>query len=492
MIKTPASKWPCKISSGLRRKANIYFVAAACLLSACGGGTHKQDTDPAGRQSDASVDFPIKLSDNHRFFVDQAGHPFFWLGDTGWLLLSKLNEGQVTEYLDDRQRKGFNVIQVMVIHSLDEKNVYGRTALVDGDLSRPDTATARGSDTLSYWQGLDSAVAKTARRNMAIVLVPVWGSVGKSGKVTRRQATQFGNFLASRYHDAKNVIWFNGGDVLGSDSSAIWEALGHAIKSHNPHQLMSFHPRGRTQSSEWFQEASWLDFNCFQSGHRRYDQDTDTDSHQYGEDNYKYVQVDYQKTPVKPTLDAEPSYEGIPQGLHDSLELRWDAASIRRYGYWSVFAGAGGFTYGANAIMQFFDPSKGVAGAYGVRTGWKQALQDTAAGQMIYLKNLMLSRSYLTRVPDTAAVMDQGEKYDYVAATQGDGYAFFYTPNGRTFKIDLTRIHAADKKIRFSWFNPRNGQTTGQQTIDTGDTYQADPPGEKKHGNDWVLIVDKV
>ena len=55
---------------------------------------------------------------------------------------------------------------------------------------------------------------------------------------------------------------------------------------------------------------------------------------------------DYALKPTKPTLDGEPSYEHIPEGLHDSLNRRWNAADIRRYAYWSVFAGAAGFTYG--------------------------------------------------------------------------------------------------------------------------------------------------
>ena len=41
---------------------------------------------------------------------------------------------------------------------------------------------------------------------------------------------------------------------------------------------------------------------------------------------------------LKPVLDAEPSYEGIPQGLHDPAQPRWRDCDVRRYGYWSVFA----------------------------------------------------------------------------------------------------------------------------------------------------------
>lgn len=466
-----------------------FALSLAMLFCACHSNGEK-DTKADHISLNTKSVFPIRVSENHRYFVDQQGHPFFWLGDTGWLLLSKLNQPQVTTYLNDRQAKGFNVIQVMVIHELDEKNADGQAALLDKDLSRPDTATLKGK--LNYWQGLDTLIAKAERRNMLVAMVPVWGSVVKSGKVSKAQATAFARFLAGRYHGAKNVVWLNGGDIPGSDSTAIWQAIGQIIKQQNPGQLMSFHPRGRTQSSMWFHKAAWLDFNCFQSGHRRYDQDNEPGSLQYGEDNYKYVQADYKLRPVKPTLDAEPSYEGIPQGLHDSLQPRWDAAAIRRYAYWSVFAGACGFTYGANGVMQFYDPTKAIAGSYGVIKGWEQALEDTASGQLIFLKNLLLSKPYLTRVPDTAAVIDQGTRYDYVAVTKAAHYALFYTPNGRNFQVRLKGLLEGTSPMEFSWFNPRNGQTTEKQAVKTKDLYMADPPGETVHGNDWVLIIEQV
>ena len=484
-----------KKSNKIRIKNFAALLASGVLLGAAFSGCGNTENGDQGQQQVASAPvYPIKVSDNHHYFVDQKGNPFFWLGDTGWLLLSKLSQKNVDKYLDDRQQKGMNVIQVMVIHSLDEKNVFDRTALIDGDLGRPDTAVAKDGSTLNYWQCLDSAVKKAADRNMIMALVPTWGSVVKSGKVSREQMKSFAQFLADRYKDAKNVVWFNGGDLLGTDSTAIWEVLGSTIKAANPDQLMSFHPLGRHQSSMWFHDASWLDFNSFQSGHKDYAQDTAKESLQYAEDNYKYVQTDFLKEPIKPTLDAEPSYEGIPHGLHDSLDVRWDAAAIRRYGYWSVFAGGAGFTYGANAIMQFYDPSKGVGGAYGVTKGWEDALSDTAAGQMIHLKELMQTLSkdqYLNRVPDDNAVLDQGVKYDYIAATKADDYKFLYTFNGRPFKVDISELEKSAGSLEATWFNPRTGEMGEPTQVAESGQYEATPPGGKAYGNDWVLILKK-
>ncbi len=57
----------------------------------------------------------------------------------------------------------------------------------------------------------------------------------------------------------------------------------------------------------------------FQSGHKDYSQD----SLGFGEDNWRYVKIDYEKTPHKPTLDGEPSYENIPHGLHNPNIPYW-------------------------------------------------------------------------------------------------------------------------------------------------------------------------
>src|SRR6266542_4366724 len=79
----------------------------------------------------------LKISANHRYFTDQNGNPFFWLGDTGWLLFSKLTREEADQYLEDRRQKGFTVIQVMVLHTVAAVNVYGDSALINKKVSAP-------------------------------------------------------------------------------------------------------------------------------------------------------------------------------------------------------------------------------------------------------------------------------------------------------------------------------------------------------------------
>jgi hypothetical protein len=233
-----------------------------------------------------------------------------------------------------------------------------------------------------------------------------------------------------------------------------------------------------------------LDFNMSQSGHRTYAQDNDTLGMMFGEDNWRFIEMDLALSPLKPTLDGEPSYEEIPYGLHDTTLPRWNDSELRRYGYWSVFAGAAGFTYGHNSVMQFHRPID-KEGAYGAISYWTDALSAPGALQMQHLKNLMLSRSYFDRVPDQSLVTPetQGERYDYVVVTRGNGYAMFYTYTGKTIGVDLPKL--GYKAVTASWYDPRTGATTVIGDFSGDKATEFDAPGQPQNGNDWVLVVEE-
>lgn len=458
----------------------ILLICITCFLFSC---TTEVKKDIPGKTP------LLQISENGRFFTDQSGNPFFWLGDTGWLLFSKLTREEAVQYLEDRAQKGFNVIQVMVLHGVGAKNLYGDSALVNQDVARPLTTEGNhfeNQEEYDYWDHMDFVIDQAAQKGLYMALVPVWGSNVVAGHVNRMQGKTYAEFLANRYKDKPNIIWLNGGDVPGGDSVAVWNSIGNALNTNDHNHLITYHPRGRTQSSTWFHQEPWLDFNMFQSGHRRYDQD-DTEL-AYGEDNWRYIEADYNLKPVKPTLDGEPSYEGIPQGLHDTLQPFWTDADVRRYAYWSVFAGGSGFTYGHNAVMQFYNPND-TGSAYGAKKFWTEAINDPGAGQMVHLKNLILSHADMERVTDQTIIAEQpGDKYHYQVAARGNDYAFIYTYNGENMKVNMGKI--SGEKVKACWFNPRNGQSKPAGVFPNKDVQEFDPPGEVNNGNDWVLVLE--
>ena len=264
----------------------------------------------------------LSVSANRRFLQHADGSPFFWLGDTAWLLFTRLDRAQTTRYLDDRQAKDFTVIQVMVLHEADDRAANGAAALVDGDPARPRTTpgdSPTDPDAYDYWDHVDWVVQQAAARGIYVALVPAWASVVNAGRLNAGNVAAYATFLARRYRGAPNVVWLVGGDAKGGEHLDVWNAMGRTLRAEDSGHLISFHPFGRMQSSTWFHGEAWLDFNMFQSGHRTYEQDTDSPK-RFGEDNWRYVLDDYAREPAKPVLDGEPSYENIPQGLHDGTQ----------------------------------------------------------------------------------------------------------------------------------------------------------------------------
>ena len=452
---------------------------AGIILLACAAA--------AGTQSHP---WRLAVSANHRFLQRADGTPFFWLADTGWLLLSKLNRAEAIRYLDDRQAKHFNVIQVMVLHTPEARAANGAAALMDGNPGRPrvtpgaDPASAEQYD---YWDHLDWVLREAERRGLYLALVPAWGSLAKSGALNASTAAAYASFLAHRYRSSPNIVWLVGGDAKGNEHLEVWRAVGRTLRAEDPEHLITFHPFGRMQSSTWFHAEPWLDFNMFQSGHRRYDQDTDSPK-RFGEDNWRYVLDDYSKDPPKPVLDGEPSYENIPQGLHDGSQPYWTAADARRYAYWSVFAGACGHTYGDNAVMQFHAAGSG-SGDYSPRNDWFDAINDPGAGQMKHLAALMRSRPYFERAHlPHAVVAGGGSGHQHVIATGGRDYVMVYSYTGRPFELRLGIIRGGS--LRAWWFSPRDGRAEPVGDVPNDGVRRFVPPGQPGEGNDWVLVLD--
>src|SRR4030042_5800106 len=76
------------------------FLTLLPVLFAC-------NQDNAGRLTPGLV-----ISENGRYIATEDGDPFFWMGDTGWLLFQKMRREEGIKYCDNRKQKGFNGIQV--------------------------------------------------------------------------------------------------------------------------------------------------------------------------------------------------------------------------------------------------------------------------------------------------------------------------------------------------------------------------------------------
>ena len=453
-------------------------VAVATVLAAC------FTTHDAGLSLKPSP-LVLSVSANGRYFVDETGHPFFWLGDTAWSMPLNLTRDEVVEYLDARAKQGFTVVQTVAIFNQaggPGPNRYGDSPYSGelSDLSVTPGADPTADEQYDYWDHLDFIITEAAARGIRIALVPIWGHDQAGTLLNRENAADYGRFLGARYAD-QQIIWMMGGDVSAYGLEDLWRELarGIAIGATGTEDyrttLMTYHPIGDTSSVQWFHDDDWLDFNMLQGGHcLRYDV------------RRQLIDEAYAAQPPKPFLDGEPIYsahpycwDAPPDGYSTPLDVRRDA-------YWAVFAGAAGHTYGHHSVWQFL--GTGHPAALGARGDWRPALDDEAAWQMRHLVALMKSRPWWTAVPDQSMITsDTGADASRPQATRAaDGtYAMVYSPDGATFDADLSML--TGQSARLWWFNPRTGHATDDGTAPASRATFTPPSTE-----DWVLVADAV
>lgn len=436
----------------------------------------------------------IQVSENKRFLVTENGQPFFYLADTGWELLHRLDRKQAAAYLDKRASQGYNVIQAVALAELEgvyDANPYGHLPLIDKDPTKP--AVTPGSNpndrkAYDYWDHVDYIVGQANARGIYIAMLPSWGrwvnsspnSKTDESLLTPQNAAQYGEFLGKRY-GKKGVIWIIGGDRTATGFEETWRALARGIAigvaggEDYSAVLMSYHPRGGETSSTWFHNDEWLDFNMHQTGHGLGDKVA----------SWARIAKDYERTPVKPVLDGEPLYEDHPLAFRSrDFGYSFDA-HVRQRAYWSVFSGSCGHTYGNHSVWQMYAPHRQPIN--GPLLAWYEAIHRPGAAQMQYVRWLVESRPYLSRVPDQSLVTDTLDGNDKIVATRGDGYAFIYSAQGRKFTVQLGKISGA--QVKTWWYNPRTGTAADAGTFPNTGTRDFTCPAEG-FGADWVLVLD--
>ncbi|NAS12032.1 glycoside hydrolase family 140 protein [Poritiphilus flavus] len=426
----------------------------------------------------------LRVSDNQRYLVTEDGEPFFWMADTAWELFHRCDMKEAKMYLNKRSEQGFNVIQAVALAELDglhSPNPYGQTPLNNDDPASPNP---------KYFEHVDKVIKMADSLGMYIALLPTWGdklfknSWGVGPEVFNvENAREFGKWIGKRYKEQDNIIWIIGGDRNpreGTDDVAVWNAMAEGIAEvagGYENTLMSYHPQPRKLggSSTWFHEQPWLDFNMHQTGHCA------------NQGTYKHIRHDYELSPAKPVLDGEPLYEEHPN-CFNAKELGYsDPADIRRIMYWNVFAGGFGQSYGCHNVWQMYSLER--EGINGPLRPWPVALDLPMANQVKHLKNLMLSRPFLSRIPLQGIVQEQQEENDdYVIATgdRSGSYMMIYFPTGKTTAVDLSSLRG--NALESNWYDPRTGVHFPGPDL-SKKILNISPPSSGK-GQDWVLVID--
>jgi len=423
----------------------------------------------------------LKISENHRFLITEAGKPFFYLG-----------REEADEYLADRARKGFTVIQAVAIAELDghtDPNAYGHLPLTDLD---PATPAVKDGPENDYWDHVDYIVNKAESLGLFVGFLPTWGRYWhdkvKDGKplFTEASAAAYGQWLGTRYKD-KPIIWILGGDrnVENNEQRAVLRAMARGLrKGDGGNHLITLHPCGGCGSAQWFHTDDWLDFNMRQNGHV-----AEYTGH------YDKTHADYERAPVKPVIDGEPIYEDHPVSFKPKELGHSIASDVRRPLYWDLFGGACGHSYGHHSVWQMFDPKRGKP-INSPLMSWSKAIQQPGAAQMQFGRKLIESRPFLTRIPDDSIIASNrvptsvpgAGRYRFVATRDESGsYAMVYAPVGRKFSVHMDKISGS--QVKAWWFDPRTGHAEALGTFENKGVHEFTPPG---YGEmlDWVLVLD--
>ena len=393
--------------------------------------------------------YPIKVSDNGRYFVDQEGKPVFWLGTTQWQLFREYKIEEARTILEKTADKGFAFAQVMLMGVGDgtKPNVYRQKPWINDDPLTPNEA---------YFQNVD-AVVQIARENSVVISMTLYHQRYRKC-ITVENGRAWAKWLAQRYKDVPNIVWSMTPEAKKEFVSVLRELAAGLHEGDGGYHLITFKPDPAPYSSSFIHKESWLDFNSMQTW-------------KSVELIYPMVTHDYNLKPVKPVLMAEGAYE---QGAEYGFDVSplW----IRRQAYCSCLAGAH-HTYGHNDSWR-------------VLPTWKQALDAPGAVQLGILKKVFLALSewwYL--VPDQSIFATGGQTQGQIlnlAARHKDGkWVMVYLGSRASFSINMDKIVAA--KVDARWIDPKTGNSTAAGNfLNTGTQFLSTPEGWE----DAILILE--
>jgi hypothetical protein len=366
--------------------------------------------------------FPVKVSENGRYFTDQKGSPVFWLGTTQWQLFRAFNLEEARIILEKSKEKGFVFVQVKLLGQGDgtTPNIYGEKPWIDDNPLRPNEA---------YFKNIDDIV-KIARENNINISMSIYHKSYKK-YITVENGRGWAKYIAQRYHDMPNIVWSTTPEAKPEYIPVLDELAKGILEADEGYHPITSKPDPSPYSSSFIHEKTWLDYN----------------SSQVWKDIqliYPMVTHDYNLKPVKPVLMAEGAYE---QGSEYGFEVTplW----IRRQAYYSYLTG-GHHAYGHNDSWR-------------VLPTWKQALDAPGATQLGILKKIFLDRKeWWNLVPDQTVFASGGNIEGQIlnlAARHKDGqWIMVYLGSKSTFSIKMDAVTAGES-IKAFWIDPKTGKS---------------------------------
>lgn len=422
----------------------------------------------------------IKIADDKRHFAYADGTPFFWLGDTWWMGLTKRLEwpGDVKKLAADRTKKGFNVIQIVAGLYPDMPAFDPRGENEAGFPWERDYSSIRPE----YFDAADERIMELADRGFVPCVVGAWGY--HLSYVSKEKLQKHWRYIIARW-GALPVVWVAAGettmpfylsttkDADKVEQQSAWTDVIRYMRDTDPFQrIITTHPSRTARAS--VTDPSLLDFDMQQSGHGS-----------PAPRQAAQALEGWNDQPVMPVISGESRYEAL------AIPERLPAAAARQ-AFWahSIYTGFAGHTYGANGVWQV----NGREVPYGASPGgnnwgttpWDQAMALAGSGQIGAGKKLIESLPGWNHLsPQPELVSSDSENLMPLCAANGDKLRIVYLLASGTVKLhSLT----AGSVYKAAWFDPVNGKQLKAFNL------VADANGEKSVTSpdveqDWVLII---
>ncbi len=422
---------------------------------------------------------PLRVADDRRHLAHADGTPFFWLGDTWWMGLTRRLAWpeEFQELAADRREKGFTVIQI-VAGLYPDMPAFDERGTGDGGLPwerlyariRPE-----------YFDAADRRILHLVEEGLTPCIVGCWGyhlpwlGVAKMKQHWRTLVARWGALPVVWCASGEQAMpWYGSGNKQAETQQLRreWTEVIRHLRSIDPFgRLLTTHPREHARDE--LLEPALLDFDLQQSGHG-------SPAAQHA----AKALAGWNRTPPMPVVCGESRYEALEikpvLGAREAREAFW--AHL-------LNSGCAGHTYGANGVWQVNLPDRRFGKSPGGNdwggTPWREAMKLPGSTQLAHAKKFLLTLPWHRFAP--APGLCSGA---LSAAATPDLRCVLAFSGGAPLSVDLSKLPGP---AAARWFDPAGAGThavAGSPFPNEGRREFATPGRNGAGDADWVLLLE--
>ena len=450
----------------------------------------------------SQVAFPLRISDDKRYLVDQRNKPFPILGRTAWFIISQ-PEKNYQHFIENTLAHGHNAIEFAVITHWPT----GNHAPFNGEGELPFLKRLNGSDwdgnltyqslnqeapdlttpNEKYWRFVDKFLSHCESKGLLVFMFPAY--VGYNGEEQgwmkelvangEEKSRAYGAWIANRYKARKNIVWMLLGDMgkFNDEQKIAEQAHIDGLKSVKNQQSIQY----TAESHSGENAADNKQFGHEMTLNGVYTWDLKVPVPYLGRKGYAH------EPPMPAFLLEEPYDEEGPDGNNYNPNA---TQPVRRFQWWGWLSTIGGYISGNGYVWPFIDPV------------WQQHLETQGAKDMMRLNQFIKSVEWWKLVPaglngmkniivDTHNI-DTSASYVLAAAARDGSFLVTYIPPAHQGKIKVD-LSVLNKPGFAYWFDPTDGRyiPVEKSSISNIGIREFIKPGKNYGGErDWVLLIN--